>query len=164
MANDADRLKGAMGTIVNATIPALDAYAFYPSTVKSQTASGGLDVVTDDTRIGGMQNVPIAYGIPGVKVKVSAGARVLLGFAGGDFRQPRATLWDSASVTEIDITATLVKVNGGSLGAARHTDQITITPAQVLAAGLTSPSGAVTAASNLVGTITGGSSSVEIGS
>lgn len=77
--------------------------------VISQAGDGTLDLLPDDLRLRaqGLQSVPIRHGLPGVTVKVTPGARVLLGFDGGDPRQPYAALWHEGSVLEVAIGGTL---------------------------------------------------------
>lgn len=73
--------------------------------VAAQAADGTLDLLPDDPRLRaqGLQAVPIRHGLPGVKVKVAAGARVLLGFDGGDPRKPYAALWHEGSVLSLEL-------------------------------------------------------------
>ena len=81
--------------------PRIDVLAAYPARVVSQASDGSLDVRPDSPKLPPMTGVPIRYGVPGVSARVSAGARVLIEFAGGDPQQPIATVWESASVTEL---------------------------------------------------------------
>ncbi len=92
----------------------LDYRALWPARVVKQNSDDTLEVVTDDERLrqgrGAINRVPIRHGLPGVeRVQVSQGARVRVGFDGGDPDKPFAALWDSGS-------ADLVQV--GPLGAA----------------------------------------------
>ena len=52
-----------------------------------------------------MTGVPIQYGVPGIFAKVEPGARVLVGFEGGNPAKPIATVWESASISELRITS-----------------------------------------------------------
>ena len=114
-----DRLTAALKAIVHAMFPRIDYLALYPARVVSQNADGTLELKPDDTRVPGLSQVPIRYGIPGVRVKVAAGARVLAGFAGGDPSQPVAELWESGTVTDLFISAGKIEVGSdGTLQAA----------------------------------------------
>jgi len=105
--------------------PRLDLLAAYPATVVSKTADGTLEPRPSSSKVPPVTPVPIRYGVPGITAKVAAGARVWLEFAGGDASQPVATLWESASVTELDIAGTLIHV-GGSQFVARVGDPVTV--------------------------------------
>jgi hypothetical protein len=103
----------------------VDYFALYPSRVVQQLADGTLDLTPEDNRLAPMQAVPVRLGLPGATVKVSAGARVLLGFEAGDPARPVATLWESGTVTELAITAGTVRFNGGDASVARVGDATT---------------------------------------
>lgn len=110
--SDLDRMKAALAAYVRSLFAGLDYYASYPAKVVAQNADGTLELQPDDPRIPGLSNVPIRYGVPGVKATVASGARILLGFAGGDPGKPQAELWESASVTRLQVDATTIEVNG----------------------------------------------------
>jgi hypothetical protein len=108
-----DRLKAGIEKVVRAVFgPRIDYLALYAAVVKAQGADGSLDLLPDDPKVPGLQGVPIDYGVPGVTATVAVGARVLLGFVGGDPSKPRATLWESASVTSLTLTASAIKLGG----------------------------------------------------
>jgi hypothetical protein len=94
----------------------------YPCTVQSQHDDDTVDVLPDAARYRGkgLSRVPIRHGLPGVRVRVSSGARVLLGYEGGDPRRPYVALWDPGSVEQI-------LFNGGGSGVARLGDIVTFT-------------------------------------
>jgi hypothetical protein len=122
---EGDRLTRAVGAIVRHLTAHLDYFALYPSKLVSQNSDGTLELKPDDSRLPGLSKVPIRYGIPGVTVKVASGARVLVGFEGGDPGSPVATLWELGSVTEMTIDAsTDIKVNGGTQAVARQGDSV----------------------------------------
>jgi hypothetical protein len=100
---DLDRLKGALGAVVKGFLLRVDYYALYPAKVISQGASGALDVQPEDTRLPPMSSVPLRLGLPGCKATVQPGARVLVGFEGGDPRRPVATVWDTAVVVKLQL-------------------------------------------------------------
>lgn len=75
----------------------------YVAEVHGQDADGLLSLLCDDPKFKGegINGVRIKVGIPGFKVKVPNGARVLLGWENGDPKKPYAALFDPNSVTEI---------------------------------------------------------------
>jgi hypothetical protein len=105
-----DRIRAGISAFVKSQLPNFDFLAAHWARVVAQNADGTLELVPDDSRIPGRSNVPIRYGVPGVKATVAPGARVLLEFAGGDPSKPFATVWESAAVTKMEITATEVDV------------------------------------------------------
>ena len=79
----------------------------YPCTVvKQNPVTLGLELMPDDDRVsgGGLSEIQIRHGLPGVKVKASPGARVNLFFENGDPKKPAAALWpDGSACLEITI-------------------------------------------------------------
>ncbi|MBK7823347.1 MAG: hypothetical protein IPJ61_20385 [Tessaracoccus sp.] len=140
--------------------PRLDLLAAYPATVVSQNADGTLELRPSSSKVPAVTKVPIRYGVPGITAKVSAGARVWLEFAGGDASQPVATLWESASVTELDFSATLIKV-GGSRPLVRQGDPVMVMLGPTAAAKIVS--GGVGTGVPLSGYVLLGSSKVKGG-
>lgn len=112
---DLDRIKGALETFIRGLFPTIDYLARYEATAVAQNSDGTLEVTVDDTRFPGLSHVPIRYGVPGVSAVVNSGARVLLGFAGGDPSKPQVEIWESASVAKFVIAASEVDVNGGNV-------------------------------------------------
>jgi len=100
----------------------LDYLTGYQAKSVKQNADGTLELVPDDSRLPSFSKVPIRYGVPGIAATVAAGARVLLAFAGGDPAKPIATVWESASVTALTVTATTVNVNGGTVNVGTGAD------------------------------------------
>jgi len=101
-----DALKESFAAVVKALTP-VDYFAYYPAKVVKQNADDlTLDVQPDDTRIPGMERVPIRFGTPQTTAKVQAGARVLVGFAGGNPKLPIATVWESATLIELNFGST----------------------------------------------------------
>lgn len=114
-------------------------HAQYPCTVERQADDGTLDLTPDDEAIrgGGLQAVPIRHGLPGFRVKVKAGARLLLGFEAGDPARPYASLWEPGAVDEIAF-------DNGDRPIARDGDPVTVFfPPTVPVVGVT-PVGAFT--------------------
>lgn len=159
--------------LVESVLERTDYHAQYVSRVVSQDGAGLLSVVPDNGKIPPMVGVPIHYGVPGISAKVESGARVLIGFEGGDRRRPIATVWESAALTELRITAetkvilTCPDVNiGDESGApiARLGDvvEVLFPPTAILAGVLGVPpatqpiTGTLTVVDSLVGIITSG--------
>lgn len=108
-----DRIADAVEAMVRKVFgQRIDYLAAYPSRVVAQNADGTLELVPDSPRLSSYSKVPIRYGVPGVSATVASGARVLLEFGGGDARNPIATVWESASVTQLTLTATAIKLGG----------------------------------------------------
>lgn len=103
----ANSLTDLVRSIVDRLVtPRIDPLAFYDATVRAMNPDGTVDIQTDATRWGaGLSRVPIKHGLPGVSVKVKTGARVRLGFLGGDERNPFVALWDPGSLDELTITS-----------------------------------------------------------
>ena len=103
--NPIDRVKLGLAKFIDSAVRRMDYLALYPCKVVSQGADDTLELQPDDARIPGLSKVPIRHGLPGVKVKVNSGARILLGFENGDPRQPYAALWtmNGADLQEIQI-------------------------------------------------------------
>lgn len=147
----------ALRAIVEAiTGPRLDRLALYPCRVVSQSSDlRTLDLQPDNARVPPCAGVPILHGLPGITVTVPTGARVLLGYAGGDPAQPYAALWEAGDVT-------LVSVNGGSTKVALDGGDVTRSAAMATwmsavsaATGAANPGGAI-------GAISGGSSVLKV--
>jgi hypothetical protein len=125
-----DRLKAALAAFVRSVTSRLDYLALYSCKVLSQNGDGTLELQPDDARLPGLSKVPIRIGVPGVDVKVTPGAKVLLGFAGGDPRQPIAALFDKDSLKEITVTsATKVTITGGGDVVLNASSKVSITAA-----------------------------------
>ena len=121
-----DTILDSLRRIVTAFVGTrLDHLALYPAVVRQQRSDGALDLHPEDTRVPSCQGVPIRLGLPGVTVTVAVGARVLIGYENGNPARPVATLWESGTVTLLEIDATMVRVNGGTLRVARATDAVT---------------------------------------
>lgn len=107
-----DRISASFNKLVRGIVAPTDYHALYPARVVSQNADGTLELQPDLSKIPPLSKVPIRTGIPGVTVKLSAGARVLLGFENGDPKRYYAGLWDTATLVEL-------VVNGGAIGLAK---------------------------------------------
>jgi len=113
-----DRLREAFEKAVRAATAATDFHVMYPARVVAQSDDGSLEVIVDGDRIPPLTSVPLRLSIPG-KVRVSAGARVLVGFDGGRPDHPYASLWESAALERAELGA-------ATLGVARETDDVAV--------------------------------------
>lgn len=81
-------LAGSLAAIAAQQMAQVDYFGLYRSTVITQPDATTVDVQPDSDRFGGLQRVPIRLGIPGTTVQFAPGAKVLLGWMGGDPSQP----------------------------------------------------------------------------
>jgi hypothetical protein len=114
-------LMAAFGRLVDALTRRVDHLALYPCRVVAQRADGTLDLQAEDPRVGSPASIPYRT-LRGLSVEVSAGARVLLGFEGGDPSRPVALLWELGD-------ATVVRVNNGDVKVARDGDDVSASAA-----------------------------------
>ncbi len=79
----------------------------YPCKVVTQNPDGTLQLLPDDEvmKSGGLDHVPIRYGMPGMKAKIANGARCHLAFAAGDPARPFVCSWeyDPSKVTLMSV-------------------------------------------------------------
>lgn len=121
-----DRFKESIAQVVRALVGPVDYFALYPCKVVKQRTDYTLDLKPDSARVAAPVQVPIRT-IPGIRVKVSAGARVLLGFEGGSPSAPYAQLFEyDGAVVKIEIDAAEVVFNGGIKKVARDTDPVNV--------------------------------------
>lgn len=153
----ADRFKAALAELVERVMRRVDYFRLTPARVVRQASDGTLELIPDDgSGLPGLVGVPIRHGLPGVTgVSVASGARVRVGFEGGDPRLPYAALWDAGNVTRITI-------NSGTRNAARAGDEVV--PSEAMATWMTSVSAAlmVTPTPTSLGTVTGGTDVVKL--
>lgn len=109
---DYDRIKSAFTRIVLSIVARTDYHALYPATALAQNADLSLELRPDNPKMPQLSKVKIRTGIPGVSIKVAAGARFLLGYENGDPKRPYAGLWDTSELVEISF-------NGGLVGLAK---------------------------------------------
>lgn len=101
MTEESDRTMGPFERLVNRILRRVDYYAKYPARVIGQAVNGTLELRPDDPRIPMDVQIPIRLGIPGVKVKVPAGARCAIEYENGDPKKPVATSWEPDAIDEI---------------------------------------------------------------
>ncbi len=124
MSSAHDRIKKGLAAIVSSILSPVDYFAFYGAKVVSQNGDGSLELTPDDRRMPGLSRVPIRLGIPGSSTTISAGARVMFGFADGKPSRPVVTHWESATVTALKIadpSATQAVVLGTAYRSAEDT-------------------------------------------
>lgn len=109
-------LADSIEKLVDHRLAKLDYFALYDAKVKSQSADlTTVDLTPEDSRIGGLQRVPLRHGLPGCAVQVPNGVTVRLGWDRGDPRMPFAALWNGGeNVTRLKL--------GGNTDAARKGD------------------------------------------
>lgn len=93
----------------------IDYSRLYPCKVMAQAGDGSLELLPDAEKLrgNGLTRVPIRHGLPGIRVTVPAGGKVLLFFEAGDPKLPAASLWpDGSSVSEISLTTGTLIVHG----------------------------------------------------
>lgn len=124
-------------------------HATFDCSVERQHDDDTLDLLPDDKRVRdrGLTGVPIRHGLPGVRVRVAVGSRVLLGFENGDPRRPYAALWQRGSIEEIAF-------DGGSSPIARAGDGVRVIWPSISVTG-TVPGGTITGTLS-IGTVTAG--------
>lgn len=97
-------MSDVLDDIIRHTMRGTDFHALYPAKVVSQNSDDGtLELAADSDHIKLPSRVPLRLGLPGVAVKVQAGARVLVGFENGDEHAPVALLWEAAGLLELDL-------------------------------------------------------------
>lgn len=95
----ADRFEAALASVVRAVFPRADYQAFYPYTVFSfDEAAQTADVqpATANAKVPALKSVPVRA--PGLKVKLVAGASVLVGFEGADPSRPFVAFHDYQAI------------------------------------------------------------------
>ena len=112
MTDARSRILEGLSRLVAALTRRVDHLALYPCTVEAQRADGTLDLRAEDDRLGSPASIPYRT-LPGLALEVPAGARVLLGFEGGDPARPYAALWELGDVTRWTL-------DGGTNRAARE--------------------------------------------
>lgn len=84
----------------------LDYAGLQAARVAAQNADGTLEVQFEDSRYPPLSSLRLLPPAPGCTVKVSPGARVMVGWLGCNPDFPLAVGWDTGAATEINLTAT----------------------------------------------------------
>lgn len=114
-------LREAIERIMRDVLAPTRYHADYAASVEAQHDDDTLDLLPDDESIRGtgLSHVPIRHGLPGVRVRVVVGSRVLLRFEAGDPRRPYAALWEPGAIEEISF-------DGGQAPVARRGDSVAV--------------------------------------
>jgi hypothetical protein len=96
-------LYSVVRSIVRGLMPETDYLALHPCIVIKQDADGTLQLKPDSSRVPALAGVALRTFAPEVDVRVEKGARVLLGFAGGQADAPYACLWGTGSLTTVTV-------------------------------------------------------------
>lgn len=126
-----ERMRGAFDRLVSRALPRLDFLARYEARVVAQSpADDSLELFPVDERIPPLSSVPLLVPAPGFRILVAPGARVLLGWDGGDPSKPYAEAFGrtAGTTTKLDIAATQIVLNGGAMGVARLGDAVVAGP------------------------------------
>jgi hypothetical protein len=130
----------ALANFIRAVVGPVDYYAQHPARVLAQNGDGTLELQPDSPRIPALSAVPLR-GLPGVAVKVAAGARVLVGFESGNPGAPVAMLWEASGLLELTVTVVAPAVHLGEASPAYG-----VALAEKVQAELTTLKGALTSA------------------
>lgn len=105
------RMAKDVATVVGSLVDnRIDYSRLYAAKVIKQASDGTLELLADHEKVrgNGITRVPIRHGVPGMRVRVAAGSRVMLFFENGDPKAPAAALWpDGSSVREVELTASM---------------------------------------------------------
>lgn len=115
-----DRIKAAVAAIIDWRMSRMDFVGLQAATVKGQNSDGTLEVQFEDAKYGQLTSLKIVSPNPGSQVKVSAGARVIVGWVGANPDMPIAVAWDTGSTTELDVNATTIAFQGGGTPVAKE--------------------------------------------
>lgn len=151
----ASGLGAAVDAVVRRALRRVDYLARYPARVVGSHADGSLDVHPDDARVPAAQAVPYRS-LPGVTYTVPTGARVLLGYEGGDPSRPFVDLWEPTS------SVTRITINGGSAKAAREGDDVTKGAAMTTWMASVSTALGILTVPSVLGTISEGSDALRL--
>lgn len=155
MTDARSRILDGLARLVAALTRRVDHLALYPCTVVAQRADGTLDLRAEDPRLGSPASVPYRT-LRGLSVTVAPGARVLLGFEGGDPSRPVALFWELGD-------ATVVRVNGGDVAVARDGDDVRRSSAfAAWMTAVTTATGVAPFSGSTIGTIAEGSSVLKV--
>ncbi len=97
-----ERFTDAIRRVLAALLPEFDLYALHPATVLNAGVNE-VDVRFDNSRLPELVAVPIRAFAPEVQILVETGARVLVGFEGGDRTKPMAMLWGAGNFDALSI-------------------------------------------------------------
>lgn len=163
-AGGAGRLRAAIREIVRAEVRDLTYALWRPCTVVSQSGDL-LDLRPDDDHVAPPTGVPYRT-LPGVKLTIPAGTRVLLGYEGADPRRPVALLAEYSAVTRLAVNGATTKAarDGEAVNSSTAMDTwITAVSTLLNTPGVVTGSvGAVTPPPGAIGAVSGGSDVLRI--
>lgn len=136
--------------------------------VTLEGARVNLQPVRVSTGMPDLRRVKVRPGLPGAKATLKLGSVVLVGFVDSSPSRPVILAFEDSEgdgwkPPKVELDANEVVLAAGSAYAARVGDAVTITSAQILAAGMVAGGNPVTISTPLAGSITGGSSKVKVG-
>jgi hypothetical protein len=114
--------KSVLNTFLAGIRQQIDYSRLYPARVTLQNPDGSLQLVPDDEAMkgAGLDHIPIRHGIPGITLEnIPKGARVRLGFEGGDPASPYAALWDTDTGSGVTIVVHAAHIKLGGSDAAQ---------------------------------------------
>ncbi len=131
----------------------------YAAEVVAQHASGKVSLKLDSALMPELDNVPIVYGLPGVRAEVDPGARCRVEFVDGNPQKPEVVGWEHDGMSRLVF-------DGGSQAMARVDDDVdcgslTITCSTGVITALYAPAGVGGATPMTGGKITSGSDKVD---
>jgi len=128
-------INAAIISMVKQATSHIDYFAMYDATVNSQSGDyTTVDVTPSDSRLGGMNSVPLRHGLPGCTVQVPSGLTLRVGWDNGDPQKPFAALWNGGeSVTRLQLA--------GNTDAARKGDHSDVGTLTLILTGTTALSG-----------------------
>lgn len=108
--------------VARSTARPFDFFAMYPGTMKAQDRQK-FDIQPDDDRIPTLAGISILNGLPSFESTVATGARMLVGWGGGDPRSPYCALWGGGETTSamtikvgtLTIVADMIKLGAADL-------------------------------------------------
>lgn len=122
-------IRADVAGIVAQEMAQIDYFGLYECKVVTQSGDlSTVDVQPSVAKFGGFQRVPLRLGLPGVTAQFAPGAKVLLGWMGGDPSQPYAALFQGgetllaltvgsgadAVVTKADLTALIATISAAT--------------------------------------------------
>lgn len=116
---DGDRIRGTLRRIVESSLPSYSLRSFYSGRMVAQ-AGASVDFVPDDDTVPGMQRVPLLLGVPGLSIQAAPGARIGMGFYGGDGSKPYAGLFDSGTLLSYALTCPSIQLGAASATPVAH--------------------------------------------
>lgn len=110
-------IRGDIDGMIQQGMNGVDYFGLYECKVVTQSADlSTVDITPSNAKFAGLQRVPLRLGLPGVTAQFASGAKVLLGWQGGDPSLPYACLFGGGE------TLLALTVGSGADNAATKTD------------------------------------------